>query len=305
MNELDRIDWNLVPALDALLRERNVSRAARRLGMSQSAASGALARLRRQFGDELLVRRGVEGYELTPLAQRLAPVVEEAVSATRGILGSTGSFDPSTSTREFVVAATEYSQTVLGGVLARRVLEAAPGARVHFRHPSTIAPGPPAEWLASVDGWLAPRDVLPDLPAAGLFSDRWVCVVSADNLDVGERIDVSDVVRHPWIVPTVPRDRELPWMQRLLAHGIELPIAVVTESFGAVPFLVGGSRFVGLVQERLAAPVADVAGVRIIECPWSMLPLSFTCWWHLNREHDPAHRWFRELVASCMDELGA
>jgi DNA-binding transcriptional LysR family regulator len=298
VTSLDRIDWNLVPALDALLTERNVSRAARRLGISQSAASGALARLRRHYGDDLLVRRN-NTYELTPVALRLLSSARAAVDSTRIVLASTSTFDPGASTREFQVLSTEYGQTLLGGDLLARVGAAAPGVRVTFRWPSSLA-GSPADWLSTYDGWLGPRESIPTMSSSGLTTDRWVCVVDEDHPTVGDELSIAEVAEHRWVVPTRPRDHDLPWRQRLFAHGIELPIACSTESFSAVPFLVAGTPLVGIVQHTLALRLVERCRLRVLEVPWSMLPLSLTLWWHPNREHDLAHAWFRDQVAATM-----
>jgi DNA-binding transcriptional LysR family regulator len=301
MDALDRLDWNLVPALNALLVERNVSRAARRLGVSQPAASGALARLRRTFNDELLVRDHNE-YTLTPLAQRLLPLTQEAVAAARTVVGNARSFDAEASTREFVIASTEYGQVLIGSGLAATLARRAPHARLVFQTPFTSA-APPSEWLSGVDGWLAPRDIFPDMPSSGMLADRWVLVVAQENDRVGDTLSVDEVGHHTWVVPTVPRDRH-PWTRRLLAYGVELDIAIVTQSFAAVPYLVAGSPHVGIVQERLVRPVATSVGVRVLDIPWSMRPLSLTLWWHADREQDPAHQWLRETVARCMTQAG-
>src|SRR6478736_9539888 len=93
-----QLDWNSLAALHALLSERSVGRAARRLGISQPAASAALARLRRKLGDDLLRRRGNQ-YDLTPLATRLLPLVSDAASAAQRVVDATQHFDPRTTTR--------------------------------------------------------------------------------------------------------------------------------------------------------------------------------------------------------------
>jgi DNA-binding transcriptional LysR family regulator len=298
VDELNRIDWNLLPTLDALLRERNVSRAARALSISQPAASGALARLRRHFGDDLLVRRGGH-YDLTPTALRLVEPVRETVASLHRAMQVTESFDPSASTREFVLVASEYGQILFGSDLVRRLAEAAPHARLAFRG-LTIMQGLP-DWLGTVDGWIGPRDAAPGTPSSGISSDRWVCVVDRDNPAFGDELPLTSVQDHPWIVPTVAQHRDLPWRQRLLAHGLDLNIAVTTESFGAVPHLVAGTGHIGLVQESLIAALGERAsGVRVLESPWPMPPLAFTMWWHESREHDLAHAWFRAQVADCL-----
>ncbi len=298
MSELNRIDWNLVPALEALLAEKNVSRAARRLGISQSGASGALARLRRHFDDEILERKG-NAYELTPLAQRLVPMVEEITSSTRAVLQSTRVFDPAEGSREFVIGSTEYGQSVIGPDLVDRVERHAPGAKISFAWPVPGVSGP-SDWLAGIDGWIAPRDIFTDIPSTGLLTDRWVCVVDADNDAVGDDLSLSEVAAHAWVVPMVPGDLDLPWRRRLLSHGIDLPIAVATQSFSSVPFLVAGSPRIGITQRALVTRLDGALDLRILEIPWEMRPLNFTFWWHPNREHDPAHAWLRGQIEECM-----
>jgi DNA-binding transcriptional LysR family regulator len=295
MDELQRLDWNLVPALDALLQEKNVSRAARRLGISQSAASGALARLRRHFDDELLTRRG-STYELSSTAQRLAPQAREAVAVAASLLSSAKRFDPASSRREFAIVSSEYGQVVHGAALLNLVSAAAPGVRVSFR--GMEARSGSDDWLSRVDGWLGPRDSLSNTPCTGAAVDRWVCVVDRGNAVAA--LSLEDVRQHRWILPTVARDRDVPWRKRLMAYGIDLDVAVTTESFGSVPFLVAGTPMVGVMQERLAGRLAEAAGVRVLPCPWEMRPVTFTLWWDATREHDPAHVWLREQVELCL-----
>ena len=275
-----------------------MSRAARRLNISQSAASGALARLRRHFGDDLLERRGTS-YELTSTAQRLAPQAREAVAVTASLISSARSFDASTSRREFVIVSSEYGQTLHAPELVRRVALAAPGVRIAFRGMEVRSSS--EDWLAKVDGWLGPRDSLSNTPGTGAASDRWVCVASVGS-SVPDDLSIADVSDHRWVLPTTALDRDVPWRKRLLAYGVDIDVGVTTESFGAVPFLVAGTEMVGVMQERLARKFADTAGVRILECPWEMRPLIYTMWWDAAHEHDPAHRWLRDQVARSLTD---
>ena len=302
MDDLHRLDWNLVPALDALLQEQNVSRAARRLGISQSAASGALARLRRHFDDELLTRRGSR-YELSSMAQRLAPQAREVVAVATSLLSSAQSFDPHASRREFIIVSSEYGQIVHGAALLREVAAAAPGVRISFR--GMEARSASDDWLSTVDGWLGPRDSLSNTPCVGSAVDRWVCVVDRANDRALSGLALEDVGRLRWILPTIARDREVPWRKRLMSYGIELDVALTTESFASVPFLVAGTHMIGVVQAGLAAAVADAAGVSVLPIPWEMRPLTFTLWWDDSREHDPAHRWLREQVVKSLGATNA
>ena len=125
------VDANLLLPLHALLEERNLTHAGTRMAMSQPAMSGALARLRKHFGDELLVRAG-RGFELTPLAEQLRPFVADAVEAAEGLLGHPRGFDPRTSRKQFEVSMSEYAMTVLSEPLNRLLCEQAPACSVAF-----------------------------------------------------------------------------------------------------------------------------------------------------------------------------
>ena len=126
---LREVDANLLLALHALLEERNLTHAGERMTMSQPAMSGALARLRKHFDDELLVRVG-RGFELTPFAERLRPQVEQALEAAEALLGQQREFDPRSSNRRFTVSMSEYAMTVLAEPLTRVLAERAPGCSV-------------------------------------------------------------------------------------------------------------------------------------------------------------------------------
>ena len=123
---LRQVDANLLLSLHALLEERNLTHAGARMTMSQPAMSGALARLRKHFDDELLVRTG-RGFELSPLGEELRPLVAEAVEAAEALLGNQREFDPGSSTKQFDVSMSEYAMTVLSEPLTRLMREQAPG----------------------------------------------------------------------------------------------------------------------------------------------------------------------------------
>jgi DNA-binding transcriptional LysR family regulator len=240
---------------------------------------------------------------LTPAAQQLVTPAQRAVAEIRGVMTATHAFDAGATTREFVVVSSEYGQTLFGAALIRRMRAEAPHARLAFRG-MEVTTGQ-NDWFSTVDGWIGPRDVMPDKPSSGLFSDRWVCIVDRHNDAVGDRLELRSAYEHTWIVPTVAKHRDLPWRKRLLDHGIDLNIAVTTESFSALPYLVAGTEHIGLVQAGLLERLGTETGVRVLECPWVMPPLAFTLWWHENREHDVAHVWFRRQIAECMGELRA
>jgi DNA-binding transcriptional LysR family regulator len=196
---LANLDLNLLVTLDALLRERNVTRTAERLGVSQPAVSGALGRLRRHFGDQLLVRVG-NRYDLTPLAARVAALTGPALAGVRRVFDSTAEFDPSGLDREFTIVSSDYAATILGPLIARRFAAQAPGARLRLQQTTPYAVDHAADTLRSADGLIIPHGFVTGLPYLDLYTDRWVCVVSTDHPDVGDALSLELLAALPWVV---------------------------------------------------------------------------------------------------------
>src|SRR5918999_1574208 len=209
-NALANLDLNLVVILRELLRERNVTRAARQVGITQPAASAALARLRRHFGDELLERTR-SGFVLTPLGGQLVAQIETVCAGLERLFSTDPAFRPEDSEREFAVLVPDYVLAALGEQLSRTMHHAAPGTRLHVKVVHEAMPSDLLETLRVIDGIVSvpmPRLQVTGIRALELFRDRWVCVVSADN-PVGDRLELADLERLPWVVPHHP-DGEYP-----------------------------------------------------------------------------------------------
>ena len=302
-DSLRHVDLNLLLQLDALLHERNVTRAARRLGLSQPAVSAGLARLRRHFGDELLHRRG-NRYELTELAGQLAHRVPAAVEEVRRVFDATPGFDPSTSQREFTLVVSDYTATILGPPLAAAIAAEGPDVRLRLHQQSLDHVENAAQTLRSFDGLVLPHGFLVDVPSVPVYDDEWVCIVSPDA-QVGSRLTMDDLHRLRWAVTYHRPTAYTPAVQQLRALGVEPRLELVTESFLALPFVVAGTDRIALIQRRLATLLADAAGVRVLECPWDVVPLKQSLWWHPIYRADPGHRWLRGLVAQVGERINA
>jgi DNA-binding transcriptional LysR family regulator len=307
---LANLDLNLLVALRELLRERSVTRASRRLGVTQPAASAALSRLRRHFGDELLVREHGE-YMLTALGARLAEQVDAVCDAAERLFATSEDFDPATSEREFTLVMADYTIMVIGEALSRAVRMAAPSARLHIRLVRESLSTEYADSIRLVDGMVAPPThgfALPDTRAAELFQDRWVCVLDAANpaLDAG-RLELTDLARLPWVAPyyrSNPRyPPSVPVMRQLALLDLQPTIAVRVESYLTVPYFVAGTDRVALMQERLARPLAAAMNLRVLECPGNPEPIVESLWWHRQYEHDTAHAWLRRLLVETTRRL--
>lgn len=301
-------DLNVLVTLRELIRERNVTRAAERLGVTQPAVSATLARLRKYFDDELLVREH-GSYRLTPLAVSLAEGVEAVCAGAERLLAVDRQFDPATSEREFTCLMADYSVAVLGESLARRMHQEAPRVSFHLRLVRESLSTEYADFIRFIDGMIAPAGPVfrgPHMRSMPLFSDRWVCVVSPDNPAIeNDGLTLATLSRLPWVAPYYQQSYEGgPIARQLRILGIQPRIAVRVESYLVAPYFVAGTDRVALMQERLARQVAERLPIRILECPGDIEPLTETLWWHERYDDDPAHRFFREMLQEVAQQLG-
>lgn len=301
-NSLRNLDLNLLVMLDALLAERNVTRAALRLGMSQPAVSAGLRRLRRHFRDELLTRTG-NRYELSPLAIRLVEPVGVAVTGVRRVFDASPVFDPAASDREFTVIASDYAIAVAGELLTTKMADVAPGVRLRFRMQSHAAVDEAPESLRSVDGMVLPHGFLSAVPCAELYADEWVLLASADNDELGDHPSLDEIRGLPWVITHNERTAFTPAARQLNMIGVKPRVAVVVESFLPVPFMVAGTGRIALLQKRIAAKLADASGVRMLPCPWDVVPVKEAFWWHPSHHTDPGHAWLRGLLTEVAADL--
>lgn len=291
---LSRLDLNLLVALDALLTERSVTRAAERLHLSQPALSASLARLRTHFGDPVLARRG-NTYELTPFALRLAEHTTTALEAARRVFESQANWTPTESVREFSIYGSDYGFVTIGKAVAELAAERAPGVRFRFmlHNPSIVEDA--ANRLRSVDGMVLPHGHMTDLPYADLWHDDWVAVVSDTNDAIGDQLTMEDVATLPWVMTYQSRSAFTSAARQIQQIGIEPHVEVVVESFLSLPHFVAGTGRIGLIQAALVPSALGVSGIRVVDLPFSATPLSNALWWHPVHNRDPEHLWMRQL----------
>lgn len=295
MTRVGQVDLNLLVALDALLREQSVTRAAQRLSVGQPAMSASLARLRRVFDDPLLVRSG-RTLTPTPLAQSLVTPLREVLEGVEGLLTRRPEFDPATATRTFTVMATDYISLVLLRHVVSRIGADAPGVQVRIR-PLVTSYRQDLEHH-EVDLLIFPREVdagMSRLPHRTLFTDRFVCVTWAGN-DIGGRMTRRTFCRLPHLA-YAPEPLPSLAEQALGELGVERDIEMTVQSFVLAPLLVRGTRLIAVVHERIARELAGAAGVRIWDVPFDLRPVTEVMYWHPRSEDDPAHRWLRECIA--------
>lgn len=289
--DLKRVDLNLLVALDALLAERNVTRAAARLSIGQSAMSSTLARLRRLLDDPLLVRNG-RTLVATKRAEALQGPLREVLGRIELLLASHQEFDPATTERTFTVLASDFVLMTYLKPILLRITEQAPGIKFSLRDPS----GDFAEQLrqGAADLIIAPKEMLPrstGLRTRELFREPYVCIVDKDHPQVGERLTEEQFSELPylaWASGAIesPVERQLDRDQ--VQRRTELTTGLI-----AAPFVVPGTDMFAIVPERLALWPSVSENVRVFLPPVPMnLLVEQMAWAELNHE-DPAHRWLR------------
>lgn len=295
------LDLNLLVSLDALLQQRGVTRAARQLGLSQPALSASLARLRRHYGDELLVRVGND-YRLTPLAVQLEGLVRAALTGVERVFAAHPDFDPASSSRDYVLLVSDYVVAVLGDAVANLLAAEAPGARLRLVANTPALVERAAESLLSHDLILMPHGFVTDLSHQDLYSDEWVCLVAAGSPVVERGLTVDDLRTLPWVLTYNGQTASTPAARQMRMLGIEPRAQVVTESFLTVPALVAGSDRVALLQRRLVDLLPLDLGVRALPCPFEVSPLIEAMWWHPVYDDEPEHVWLRDVMRRAADQ---
>jgi DNA-binding transcriptional LysR family regulator len=294
----DTPDLNLLVALRALLEEANVTRAGERIRMGQSTMSVALARLREQFDDELLVRVGRD-YELTPLARQLLPRVQSTLPLIEQILSTPDGPDYAGSRRTFAIQLTDYAAVEIRPLL-HAITGSAPGVRIDLiRGPG--APGPAERDLFNRDFVVAVPGVGIEGDSIELFRDEYVVIADRDHPAVaGGEITMADFLSHPHARFDLGQVLN-PVQRRMRELDIDIDVRVSTSSQLPLPSIVSGTQLLSVVPRRLAERSARATGTVAVPTPFESVELIERMWWHPAHAHDPAHRWFREQVVAAVE----
>lgn len=286
-------DLNLLVTLDVLLDENSVARAAQRLGLSASAMSRALARLRELTGDPLLVRAG-RGLVPTPRALALRDRVRDVVDAAEAVLRPALRLNLATLSQTFRIRSTEGFVESFGSALLQRIAAEAPGVRLVFVTKPDKDSAPLREGAVDLETGVTSRSMGPEIRTQGLFRDRYVAVVRD-----GHPLTRGDVTpeRYAAAAHVLVSRRGLDTGaidQALEALGLVRHAAVSVGGFGPAIALARESDLVATVPERHTRSLW--AGLHRIALPFDVPPFTVSLFWHPRLDADPAHRWLRALV---------
>ena len=312
MKALHRIDLNLLVYLDVLLRECNVTQAANQLGLSQPAMSNGLRRLRDLFNDPLLVRTS-DGMTPTARALELEPLVRDILSGVERAIQPTSEFDPMDARQVIRVMASDYAESTLFPAVLQQLRELAPGLTLDVMTPSDVS------FLdverGKIDLVINRFDQMPQsFHQITLWADSFACLLSRDN-PILERFDLESYLaaNHIWVSKTGmgvgvgvdPDDvQRLGWVDHALdAMGKKRNIRVFTRHYQAAMTLAEQNDLIVTLPTRATWLKRDNPRVVVRDCPFTVPPLELKMAWSPLLQHNPAHRWVRQLITQIARDL--
>lgn len=301
-------DLNLLVALDYLLTERSVTRAAERLYRNQSTVSAVLARLREHFQDDLLVQ---VGREMVPTARgvELGARVRDLLLRIDATVLTMPEFDPVSSERAVRIFASDYVMIAGLADALRIIQQRAPRLNLTIMQPSQFQRGvdAPSTLLekGEIDLLIMPQNFMSEAhPRLPLFTETVCGLVSRDNTSVGARISTADFLQMHHVTvgfgPGVTPSYEA-WFNREFGEGIRT-IDIVAGSFATMPFLLPGTQRIALAHRRLAKAYARMLPLRIVETEFSIPPLVEAVQWHQYTNTDRALMWVRDQIVDLVSD---
>lgn len=296
----DKLDLNLLVALDALLTECNITRAAEKLHLSQSAMSNALGRLREYFGDPLLVQ--VQRHmELTPRALSLKDPIRDVLVRIRATVAAEPVFNPARSDRNFNIFASDYTlHTIVPRMLA---IAAGEGSAVHFRFQPLM--GSPARALESGDADLL---VIPQMycspahPTELLLQEEFVCIVWSGSDHARRGLTREEYLLAEHVIMEPVQSGAPAYEGRAVDRsGLSRRIAVSTYAFASMPQMVVGTQYVATVHRQLANAAAMDHALTVLPSPIEIPQMQLMMQWHEFRSSDAGLVWLRALMRRAVE----
>tara|TARA_B100000767_G_C19762635_1_gene535942 strand:- start:180 stop:1127 length:948 start_codon:yes stop_codon:yes gene_type:complete len=300
-----RIDLNLLVYLNTLLKERSVSRAAEKLGITQPAMSNALRRLRDLLGDPILVRTS-SGMTPTERAKKMEPLVVEALSRAELALQPVDQFDPSTSVRTFRIMASDYIESTLLAPLLGRLNQLAPNVTLDVLTPSDASFSDLER--GDIDMAINRFDHLPDsFHQKSIWRDNFACLMGTNHSSLDSlTLDAYLESQHIWVSKTgigvgtgmsPKHSQKLGWVDEALAD-IEKKrkITLFTRNYQVSNYLLNSKELIATLPMRAALLWRNTPGIHIAKPPFPIVPIEIKMAWSPVLHHNIAHKWLREEI---------
>ena len=301
MRDIRRIDLNLLAVFHVLMQERNVTRAARRLGLTQPTVSAALGRLRKLFGDPLFVR-DQRGIEPTPRAVAVAPAIEHWIGQARSLVANP-TFDPATAELTATISANDYLQSSLIVAFIHQLRKESPNTKVAVRSESlSQVPTLLARGELDICVTSGPEIPSPTLAYRLLYREHYVCVVRKEHPLRGKRVTLEQFCRFDHVLVS-PNDGAFvgPTDLALSSVGMRRKVALSLNSFFTLPDVLKGDDLIAVVPKRFL--LGRATGLRAFPPPVEIPAFDVVALWHPRQQNDVPHRWLRRLLAKTAESL--
>lgn len=295
------LDLNLLLVFDALMRTRSVTLAGEKIGLSQSATSNSLQRLRDALDDPLFIRTP-KGMEPSPLAMELEIPIRNTLDQLRDTLQRTRVFEPATAARSFRLLLSDIAQMVHLPLMVSELRRQAPGVALE-----TVALTLREARQSMVDGELdLAMGFLPDLGAdfhrQSLFAETWTCVVSKNHPTIGKTLTEAQYIAASHIAyqPSVSIHSVLDQLlvAQFSSKGIKRRIGLSVPYWTGLPSTIAASDLILTAPFGPALSMTELANVRIVPLPFDLPEIDLCMQWHTRMHRDPANQWFRNLCAT-------
>jgi DNA-binding transcriptional LysR family regulator len=295
MSDIDfrTLNLNLLPTLDALLAERTVGGAARRMGVSQSAMSHSLAKLRQALGDPLLVMSG-RRMRLTPRAEGLLGQLPKALENLQRVLTGDEPFDPATSSRTFTLASLDYFDFAVLPTLLAYLRRRAPFVRLNVERASSDSVSRLV--AGEIDVMLVGSSAA--IPTQGLhrrelYRDPFRVIARADHPALGRRLSLETYLELEHVLVSVDGGGEGAVDRILRAQSRTRRVALRVPHFASAPLAVATSDLVCMIASTMAQRGRELYGLRLYEPPFAVDPAPIVMYWPAAHDADPGRSWFR------------
>ena len=297
-----KYDLNLLPVFVAMMEERNVTRAAERLGITQPALSNALNRLRDTLRDPLFIRERY-GMKPTQMAEDLAPVIGAALASIDDVILGQQNFDPVQATRHFIIAPNSYVEFVLMPAIVARLQERAVRIKVRLTPfgNDVIETGAMSGTTDMVLGRIV--DPPDNLIVQHLMDDGLACVVRADHPEIKDGISKKqyESLKHVNVLP--PGRMRAGLFQALEQKDLKRDVAVSVTHFLAVPEMIAVTDYCATLPSLICRQLARDPRLKVLPTPVDLGTFPVDVAWHVRYRHDPAHRWLRSLISEVAKEM--
>jgi DNA-binding transcriptional LysR family regulator len=293
---LAAVDLNLLVVFDALVAERQVTRAAQKVGLSQPAASNALRRLRDLFEDDLFVKTP-QGMQPTPKAIALEQPIRQVLTQIQSALVQEAPFVPETSEQVFALGMSDYGEFILLPKLMEHLERVAPRIQIQVR--STDRQDAlkllDANEIALAIGFFPKHSSWHQ--AQELFQERFVCVAHQSNPNIKDPFTLEDYLAASHLLVSPREDRTGRVDLFLAQQNLQRHIALTVPHFLVAPFILSNTNLIATLAERVVRTYAEALALKVLPLPFELSGFSVSMLWHTKNNNDPAHLWLRTMMA--------